>query len=281
MGIAVERVFALHLSTKDPRIARSVSQLRRDIETHPPYQSLRLDPVVIRDDPPESLIALHSAAAGQALQDVDDPAAPDAIWLTTHHLIRAVQASGYSVALCVTGGPRLISLQAVAVASLLFRRRDHCWHLYTPRPLREQAGEGDLLHVTPQAGVRLIEVPLLQIGMVSPGLQRAANASPHDILQKQRDVIDEQELRHCRDALRQLSPRERDTVRAFAQGGRTVHAIAKELGITVTTVNQYKTKIFGVCREIWALPQRYTLTHHFLREKFGQLPETVWHEIDM
>ena len=277
-GLPITRAFALHLAPADIRVARALNQLRTDFATHPAYaqpsqktQRIHFDSVSVRENPPDSLIALHSATAGHAISDIDHPAAPDAIWMTTHHLIRALQDAGYTVLLCVTGGPRLISLQAISVASLLFRRRDRCCHLFTPRPLREQAGEGAILHVPAHAGVKLIDVPLLPMGMISPGLQSAAQASPQDIVSAQRQWVDADELARCKEVLRQLAPREREAVRHFAAGGQTVAAVAAQMGLSHKTVNQYKTKVFEICRVVWKLPNDYRVTHPFLREKFGGL----------
>jgi CRISPR-associated protein Csx14 len=268
-GLPVTRVFALHLAPTDIRVNRALNQLRADFEIHAPYRPIHFDSVVIRENPPDSLLALHNAIAGQAIDDVDHPAAPDAIWMTTHHLIHALQGAGYTVVLCVTGGPRLIGLQAVSVASLLFRQRDACYHLFTPRPLRDEAGEGRILHAPAESGVRLVEVPLLPMGMIAPGLQRAAQTSPKDIVETQRQWVDAEELSRCRSVLKQLTPRERATVRCFAAGGQTVASVAAELGLSHKTVNQYKTKVFEICRVAWKLPNDYRMTHPFLREKFG------------
>ncbi len=274
-GLPITRAFALHLAPTDIRVARALNQLRTDFGAHLPYaqhaQRIHFDSVIVRENPPDSLIALHSATAGHAISDIDHPDAPDAIWMTTHHLIRALQDAGYTVLLCVTGGPRLISLQTVSVASLLFRRRDRCYHLFTPRVLRDEAGEGAILHVPAEAGVKLIDVPLLPMGMISPGLHSAAHASPQDIVGAQRQWIDADELTRCKEVLRQLAPREREAVRLFAAGGQTVAAVAVQMGLSHKTVNQYKTKVFEICRVVWKLPNDYRVTHPFLREKFGGL----------
>ncbi len=277
-GLPITRAFALHLAPTDLRVSRALNQLRTDFGKHAGYrqatQQIHFDSVVIRDNPPDSLIALHSAMAGHAIGDIDHPAASDAIWMTTHHLIRALQDAGYTVLLCVTGGPRLISLQAISVASLLFRRRDRCYHLFTPPNVRAEAGEGAILHVPAESGIKLIDVPLLPMGMISPGLQSAAQATPQDIVGAGRQWIDAEEMARCKEVLQQLTPREREVVRLFAAGGQTVAAVAAQMSLSHKTVNQYKTKVFEICRVVWKLPNDYRVTHPFLREKFGGLVDT-------
>lgn len=276
-GLPIVRALALHLAPDDRRTARTLNQLRDDFEKHVGYaHRVHFDSVVIRENPPDSLIALHSATAGHAINDVDHPAAADAIWMTAHHLIRALQNAGYTIALCVTGGPRLIGLQAMSVASLLFRHRDMCYHLFTPRMLRVEAGEGAILHAPASAGIQLIEVPLLPLGMIAPSLQAAAAATPEAVLGEGRRVLTAQEQQRCEAVLKRLKPRAIEVLRAFARDGADVASVSRELHIGANTVNSHKTHIFDECRAAWEMPHATRLTHRFLHEKFGGMREADW-----
>jgi CRISPR-associated protein Csx14 len=203
-GATVGRVVAMHLAPTDPRIQRCLDVLRREFETHPPYRDhIRFDSVSIRERPNAVLSALRAATSGRAIERIDDFAAPDAIWLTTHRLIAALKEEGQRIELCVTGGPRLIGLQAVSAASLLFASHDRCRHLFTPPDLRERAGEGAILHRAPDdLPGRLVPVPLLPMGMIAPNLRAATAATPEDIIGDRTRMLSAQELRRCEDVLR-------------------------------------------------------------------------------
>lgn len=277
-GAAVSRVVAMHLAPTDARIQRSLDVLRREFEIHPTYRDhIRFDSVSIRERPNAVLSSLHAATSGRAIEHIEDFAAPDAIWLTTHRLVAALKDEGQRIDMCVTGGPRLIGLQAVSAASLLFASHDRCWHLFTPPDLRERAGEGAILHRgAGDPAVRLVPVPLLPMGMIAPNLRAAAAATPEDIIGDRARVLSAQELRRCEDVLRQLTPRQRRVLREFARDGADVGGVADKLSVSKHTINSHKTPIFDACRAAWALPTSAAVSHHFLREKFGALPDEAW-----
>jgi CRISPR-associated protein Csx14 len=277
-GAAISHVIAMHLAPTDPRIQHCLDILRREFEVHPAYRDhIRFDSVSIRERPNGVLSTLHAAMSGRAIERIEDFAAADAIWLTTHRLIAALKDAGQRIEMCVTGGPRLIGLQAVSAASLLFAPHDRCWHLFTPPDLRERAGEGAILHRgAGDPAVRLVPVPLLPMGMIAPNLRAAAAATPEDIIGDRTRVLSAQELRRCEEVLRQLTPRQRRVLREFARDGADVGGVADKLSVSKHTINSHKTPIFDACRAVWALPMGAAVSHHFLREKFGALPEEVW-----
>jgi CRISPR-associated protein Csx14 len=276
-GLPIERVLAIHLSPEDPRIQRSINLLRHEFETFGRYRGrLHFDTFTIRASPNPLSSTLHALTGGRAVASVEEPAAPDAIWLTTHRLVMALKTEGYGVALCVTGGPRLVGLQAMSAASLLFGSHDRCVHLFTPTELRERAGEGAVLHAPPDGGVRLIPVPLLPLGLIAPSLQAAASATPEDVIGERRRVMSAQDAQRCRDVIRNLTPRQREVLREFARDGADVQGVADKLHITANTLNSHKTHIYDECRNAWGLPHDAPLTHRFLRERFGDLPDDAW-----
>ena len=166
----IDRALAVHLAPSDPRINRAVNVLRA--ETAARYRSaFRFDSITIRDQPDAALLSAGAFASGRVITSIEDYAAPNAIWLTMHRLLTTLKAEGYRIILAVTGGPRLIGLQAVSVASLLFAPHDRCVHLFTPPDLSEAAGEGTILHVPNFAkrGIRLVEhcAAMVMILMIS------------------------------------------------------------------------------------------------------------------
>ena len=82
--------------------------------------------------------------------------------------------------------------------------------------------------------------------------------------------MDEVELARCREVVRQLTPRQRDVLRAFAEG-LSPDEVAARLHITRHTVDTHKAQILALCRNVWALPENERLTYHFLRDHFGPL----------
>ena len=79
--------------------------------------------------------------------------------------------------------------------------------------------------------------------------------------------MDEQEYERCEQVIKQLTPRERDVLRAFTQQN-SQQEVATALGISMKTVDHHKTRIFEVCREIWNFELDYKLSSLFLCKTF-------------
>ena len=276
----VQWVFGLCFASQaDSDLHKGVHLLRREFAQYSAYaeRAIRFDEVPVRTRPAVSLQINGVTLSGDAITDSDDPAAPDAIWMTTNRLIDSLHEEGYRIVLLVTGGPRLIALQAISAAALLLASHDKCYHLFTPPDLREAAGRGEILH-SDDPHLQLVEVPLLPMGRIAPGLQAAASASPQEVIGIARTTLDAQALARCDLLLRDLAPRERDVLRAFATGdaGTTVDDVAQQLNLKPSTVNDYKTHIFDAYRSIWGLDEKARLTHHVLRESLGGLDAAFW-----
>lgn len=282
--VTLHRVCALHLSPTDPAIQRSLSSLRHEFDNYPSYRRyaerlgvhLRFDSFTVRERPGEALATLHSSAGGRAIERIDDFAAPSAIWLTVHRLITALKREGYAIILLVTGGPRLLGLQALSAASLLFDMHDQCLHLYTPPALRERAGRGEILHRSEDdPAIRLVHVPLLPINMIAPNLQEAALASPQDVLESGKSRLSRQDRQRVRQVVGRLTPRQREVLREFARDGADSATVARRLSITQATLDSHKARIFEECRIAWELPEKKRLSHRFLYEKFGGMLDAI------
>ena len=276
-GVSLQRVYAVHLAPSDPVIQRSLTLLSQEFEQYAPYAQrqpgpLRFVSFTVRERPSETLAALHDATGGRAIERIDDLATPSAIWLTVHRLIATLKREGVAIILLVTGGPRMIGLQALSAASLLFDMHDQCVHLYTPPELRDRAGRGDILHRSPDdPPVRLVHVPLLPINMIAPNLQEAALASPRDVLEGGKGQLSRGDAQRAQQVVGRLTPRQRDVLREFARDGATSATVAQRLHITPATLDSHKARIYEECRIAWELPPGARLTHRFLYEKFGML----------
>lgn len=112
-------------------------------------------------------------------------------------------------------------------------------------------------------------MPLAPWGAYFPPLRALAQASPQKVVAAQTHWLDETERRRCQQVADQLTPREMETLRAFA-AGQNPQEVAETMCVTVRTVHAHKTVILAECRNAWELPEDEWLTYHFLREKFGR-----------
>ena len=281
MGQTVQRVIVVHLAPSDIRIQRALHQLRQCL-ANDYAQPIRFENYPIRDQPDAEMMHKYWRGlpiSGRAIMDEDDFALAEASRWTFHRLISAVRNDGYQIELCMTGGPRAMGFQAMTAATLAFASHDRCWHLYTPRSVREKAGEGQILHLSADSGIRLVSVPLLPIGAVFPNLQMAMNLSPDQILREGHQYIDQQELQRCKQVLQHLTPRQRQVLYTFAtQPDSDAKQIAALLSIGLATLHTHKTCIYGECRNAWELPEGEPSHPSFLGRHFGALPNEVWRE---
>lgn len=203
-----------------------------------------------------------------ALEDVCDTADADAVWHTMHELIASLKRQGLRLHLLLAGGRRLMALMTVSAALLYLEHGDRVWHIYTPDAVAESAHGGQLLHVPPEAGVQLIEVPLAPLGAYFPGARPLFAASPAEVIATRTRWLDDVEQGRCRAVLARLSDRQVEVLRAIAEGRPPVQ-VAEQLCITSKTVDAHKTTILAECRIAWSLPETEHLSYHWLREKFG------------
>lgn len=215
---------------------------------------------------PLRTVAIEDAA--QRLDDIADEAAAEATWQTVHRLLSRLKDEGRRLHLVVTGGPRLIGLMAMSAATLLFDHQDRLWHLFTPRPLREEARGGAILHVGPDAGVRLIQVPMAPWGAYFPALRALASATSAQAVAARAQWMNTDQRRRCQAVVKRLTDRQVEVLRAFADG-LSPQEVAERLGITLKTVDSHKSAILEECRAAWELPTEERLTYHFLRRQFA------------
>lgn len=255
-------------------------------------QSEAVDEVVVVHPPPhttalqQSLRVLAGEFAGNQYQghgchlrrveidgqpdsvgEIEDELAAEAVWQLFHGLIRKLKADDRRLHVLVTGGPRLTGLLALSAATLLFDHTDRLWHLYTPRALREQARGGALLHAGPEAGVRLIPVPMAPWGAYFPALRDLAQVTPQQAIAERTRQMEHREHVRCRAVLAQLKPRQVEALQALA-AGLSPQEVAERMVVSLKTVDGYKTAILAECRVAWELGEDEYLTYHWLRDKF-------------
>jgi CRISPR-associated protein Csx14 len=205
---------------------------------------------------------------GRKLDDIRDETAANIAWSSIYTLIADMKAQNRHLHVCISGGRRMLALLAMSAAMLHFDHTDRLWHMYTPRSFLERAGNGTVMHARPEDGVRLIRVPLAPWGAYFPGLRALTQLPPLEAVAAQTRQLDGDARRRCQAVVDTLTPRQLDTLRAFA-AGQSPQEAAETLCVTVKTVHAHKTEILGACRNVWELPDDERLTYHFLREKFG------------
>lgn len=254
-GYPIRDVFVLHPRTaSQPRLKHAIACLKAEFvgkSYHTTLYSIHLHSCVLELDK-------------KPLDDIIDDIHADGTLNTIHRLIGDLKRRGYRIHLSVTGGRRLMSLLAISVASLNFDRYDHIWHLYTPDAVQEQAREGKVMHVSSDAGVKLIQGPFIALGayIYNPGY------SFQIVQAEQCKRADDQEYARCQQVVAQLTPRELEVLRAFANG-LSNQEVAKELDLATKTVAHYKTRLLDVCREVWSFDPNARLNYHFLYKTFA------------
>ncbi|HOT92911.1 MAG TPA: CRISPR-associated ring nuclease [Anaerolineae bacterium] len=248
-GETLASALVLHLSTDEPRVRRALAQLSVEFAG----DRYRGHPMTLRHLPIQ--------ADGRALPDIQTPHEAECVWSLGREVLATLKQNGQRLHVCIAGGPRLLALTLTTAAMLHCDERDRLWHLYTPRAFIEQARDGAILHAPPEAGVRLIPVPLTPLGVYFPALrsltQPASFAPPPD------------DVTRCAAVWARLTDREKDALRMLAEGLRPQEA-ADALRVTLKTIDTFKTKILAECRIAWELPEGMHLTYHFVREKFGR-----------
>ena len=199
------------------------------------------------------------------LDDISDSTGAKGAHETIYRFIQELKRQPRHIHLSVTGGRRLMSLLAISAAQLKFDPFDHIWHIYTPDALREQVKDGRQMHVLPDDGVKLIEVPFIPLGAYFAGIEHIADST--QAVQRHMDL---QERRRCQQVEQALAhKRPLDILYAFAKG-MNPQEVADTLCISMSTVSTHTSKIFVECRTAWDLPINHGLTYHFLREHFGK-----------
>lgn len=198
----------------------------------------------------------------QPLADITDEVSTNATRDTIQKLIGELKHQQRTIHLSISGGRRLMSLIAASIAIFNFDYEDTIWHLYTPDSLQEIARGGKLMHAPPDADVRLIPEPFVPLGAfiaVHEGTY-AGQLSQID------HTVDKQERQRCQQVIEHLSLREREVLKAFAQGLRP-QEVASRLVISPKTVDSHKTKILTECCIAWGRKPG-SLKYSFIEEAF-------------
>ena len=248
-------VVVLHLSPENPRVRRALAQLAAEFAG----ERYHGHPMTLRHLPIQ--------ADGYALPEIQTPREAECAWALGRDVLATLKRDAQRLHVCIAGGPRLLALTLTTAAMLHCDERDRLWHLYTPRAFIEQARDGAILHAPPDAGVTLLPVPLVPWGAYLPGLR--ALTQPASPTGTSPDAAPSADAARCAAVWAHLTEREKAALRALAEGLRPQEA-ADALGVTLKTIDTFKTKILAECRIAWEMPEGEHLNYYFLREKFGR-----------
>lgn len=254
-GEIIHEVVVVHLSGVGGREAAAVQRLAAEFSGGL-YRDApcRFRAVALQKDG-VPLAAIHTAADAEAVRGQ--------VFTLIQQLKRV---SMRPLHLSIAGGPRLLALMTLSAAQLYCGHQDRVWHMFTEPEFLAQAKAERLLHDESGGRVWLVPVPMVPWGAYfSP--MAVDVSTPEAAVAAQTAWLDDDERRRCRQVWSKLTERQRDVLRAFAEGNLP-QDVAEKLFISIKTVDTHKTAILAECKSAWNLPDTSRLTYHFLREKF-------------
>ena len=253
-GFPIGEVIVIHPHTRQDRLQHSLERLNAEFLGDRYQHDGRI--ITCRFQP--KVLELDSIP----LDDIIDNTSAKGARETIYQYIQQLKQQPRHIHLSVTGGRRLMALLAISAAQLKFDPFDHIWHIYTPEEVKQAARDGKRMHVPPEAGIKLIEVPFIPLNSYFPAIEQAVTT------QAAQHHMDAEERRRCAQVEQALAhKRPLDVLRAFAQG-KTPQQVADALSISMSTVSTHLMKIYDECRAAWNLSPDHGLNYYFLRTHF-------------
>ena len=256
-GVTITNLLLVHLEMNTPRLQTAVHKIINTL-TEPRYQGIQLE--------------FHSVATNAGpVSDIRDEADAHATWEAVNQLLIQLKNNHHTLHVCISGGRQMLGFMTMSAAMLHFGHEDRLWHGYTPDEWLPPTRDGNLMHLPPEAGFQLIEVPMMPWGSYFPVLRQLTLpvTDGSDLLARPRQAMNDVEKGRITAVLQQLTPRQTDVLQAFA-AGLSPQEVADELVITVKTVNSHKTVILAECRNAWDMDETAWLDYRFIAEKFGE-----------
>jgi len=255
-GYTINEVFVIHLSPRNPRYRAALERLASEFAGGCyAGRPCRYQPRPIR-------------LGAQLIDDLHGDEETDAAIAMFNRLIQELKREDATIHLCLSGGRRLLGMLALSAALLYFEQSDRIWHLYASDTVRRQTDGGAVMHLPPQAEVRLVRVQLPPWGQYFPALRSAPDASADAVRAAQVRAAEDTERTHCRAVYERLTARQREVLRLLA-GDLTPQQVTEQLGITLATIHTHKTTIFQECINAWALTPSTRLRAEWLRRTFA------------
>ncbi len=268
-GVPVAELILLHLNPDTGIQTSSVSRSLQKLSTL--FKNGRYQDRPLR-------FSTHTIQSGnQPLDDIRNEVNANAAWNSLNELIGRLKHEHRTLHICISGGRRIVSLLTMSAAMIHFGHQDMLWHMYTPEEWQQKARDGRVMHLSEDAGFRMIEVPMLPWGTYFPALRQLGQpVTSQDVLARARRFMDESEIAQCQSVMDQLSNRQKDVLIALAQH-LNPQQCAEKLHISIRTVDSHKTVILDVCRNVWNIPKKQWLDYHFIANKFEHYIQNKHH----
>ena len=160
-----------------------------------------------------------------------------------------------------------MSFLSISAALLNFTYRDHLWHICTPEAVKQRVWANGEMHVRPEDGVRLIEVPLARFQSQTRSGYRQENGS-HGVqrINAENEQMENEQRAKCKQLIQMLTSAQRRVLRTFARK-LAPQQVADQLGISMTTVSSHTTEIYLKIRDVWHID--HALNYRDLQILFG------------
>lgn len=189
-------------------------------------------------------------AHGRPLSDIQSTADADRAWLVLSALIGEAKRQGHRLHISLSGGRRVLALMMFSAAMLYCTPGDRLWHIYTPSSVLAKIKDGTQMHVAPEEGVQLLEVPFAPWGAYFPGVKAILGLRPQQVLALQSQWPGEETTQRCALVWQRLTERQREVLRALVEQP-TRRQAAGVLGISLSTVDTHREAILRACRLAW------------------------------
>lgn len=227
-------LLVIHTRAERPETARALARLQTDLPEHYPQVSLRTQELTEN---------------GLALQDVTAPEEVAVAFRALYAEVRILKLQERRIHLLISGGRRTLTVFGMAVAQMLFDDDDHLWHLASHPALEASAG----LHAGPGEWARLIPIPVIAWGRLSPALAALREVdNPFEAA----DRLGQLRLREQWDMARifvltGLSAGERPVVELLVRDGLSQNEIAGRLSLSPRTVEQHLRSAYRKAGQRW------------------------------
>ena len=187
-----------------------------------------------------------------------------------YQLLSKLKEENRRIHIGLSGGRRLISMIALAAAMQYLTPVDHLWHINVSAEILEKSRDGKIMHLASESEVHLLPVPFVPWVSYFPGLADLMNRSPQEINETTRGWLDVKERDNCIRVWKALTHRQQEVLQAFASGLER-KGVARQLNISVATVDSHRDKIVEQCRLVWEDEANEHFNAKILERRFGPL----------
>src|SRR5260370_10870460 len=258
-GIPICEVIVVHPACS-PRMQQSLDRLRAEFAgDHYTFEGRSL-PVHFRQQ------VLTRYDNNDIIDDIIDEPTAHGTLDTIGELIRDLKQQQHIIHFSISGGRRLMAFLAFSAALLYFESPDELLHLYTPEAVQRRDDDSCIMHISPQDGRRLVEVPFARAAQ--PFLALMLKRTPSDTIRTQREQQQAENQLRCKQVVDALTEKQCEVLQALAQG---LHPdeVAHVLGLKSSTISHHTNIIYRECRNTWNLPEKPVVNYLFVQARFA------------